>query len=426
MKIRNIHARQILDSRGNPTVEVDVELVDGSIGRAAVPSGASTGKHEAIEKRDGGQDYGGKSVMSVVKTIDKKIATSLKDLDADNQQAVDNQLIHLDGSPNKQNLGANATLAVSLATARAAAASQDIALFRYLSKFFPDRSPSLPLPMCNVINGGVHAAGSSDIQEYMLVPYGAKDFTTALRMLAEIYQQLKSLLKDQGLSTLVGDEGGFAPHLKTNHAALAMLVTAVQAAGYEPGKDVGFALDVAASEMFNMQTASYDFVCDKTSRDRAQMLAWYKELFAAYPIISIEDGLNQDDWSGWAELVEEFGQNRLVVGDDLLVTNIGRVRQAVEQKSATAVLIKPNQVGTLSETIATMQAAFTNNLQCIVSHRSGETEDTFIAHLAVASGCGLIKTGSVARGERTAKYNELLRISELLADNNLHSYFTHK
>lgn len=426
MKIRNVRARQILDSRGNPTIEVDIELVDGSIGRAAVPSGASTGEHEALEKRDGDAAFGGLGVMDAIQIIEKKIAPVIRGLEADNQTAVDQQLLHLDGTPNKQNLGANSILAVSLASAKAASVSLDVPLYVYLQKFFPDQKPCLPLPMCNVINGGAHAKGSSDIQEYMLVPHGAKRFGDALQMLAEIYHSLKLQLAANDLSTLVGDEGGFAPSVSSNHSALAFLMTAIQSAGYIPGRDVSIALDVASSELYDKKKDVYSFTCDGVQRNKMQLFAWYRELFAAYPIVSIEDGLNQDDWDGWRELVDEFGNQRLVVGDDLLVTNVERVKKAVQHKAASAVLIKPNQVGTLTETVAAMQEARKNGLQCIVSHRSGETEDTFIAHLAVASGCGLIKTGAVARGERTAKYNELIRIAETLPNTQLRNYFTHK
>lgn len=426
MKIRTVRARQILDSRGNPTIEVDIELVDGSIGRAAVPSGASTGEHEALEKRDGGAAFAGLGVMDAVRIVEKKIAPVVVGIEADNQQAIDQQLLHLDGTTNKQNIGANAMLAVSLAVAKAASVSLDVPLYVYLQKFFPDQQPSLPVPMCNVINGGAHAKDSSDIQEYMLVPHGAKNFNDALRMLAEIYHQLKTQLTENNLSTLVGDEGGFAPTVANNHSALTLLVTAIQAAGYKPGHDVSIALDVASSELYDKTTDMYDFRCDGTQRNKTQMLAWYRELFAAYPIVSIEDGLHQDDWGGWKDLVDDFGRNRLIVGDDLLVTNVERVKKAIQHKAATAVLIKPNQVGTLTETLAAMHEAFSNGLQCIISHRSGETEDTFIAHLAVASGCGFIKIGSVARGERTAKYNELIRIAETLPNRQFRNYFAHK
>ncbi len=426
MKIRTVRARQILDSRGNPTIEVDIELVDGSIGRAAVPSGASTGEHEALEKRDGGAAFAGLGVMDAVRIVEKKIAPVVVGIEADNQQAIDQQLLHLDGTTNKQNIGANAMLAVSLAVAKAASVSLDVPLYVYLQKFFPDQQPSLPVPMCNVINGGAHAKDSSDIQEYMLVPHGAKNFNDALRMLAEIYHQLKTQLTENNLSTLVGDEGGFAPTVPNNHSALTLLMTAIQAAGYKPGHDVSIALDVASSELYDKTTNMYDFRCDGTQRNKTQMLAWYRELFAAYPIVSIEDGLHQDDWGGWKDLVDDFGRNRLIVGDDLLVTNVERVKKAIQHKAATAVLIKPNQVGTLTETLAAMHEAFSNGLQCIISHRSGETEDTFIAHLAVASGCGFIKIGSVARGERTAKYNELIRIAETLPNRQFRNYFAHK
>ena len=415
MKIQTIHARQIFDSRGNPTVEVEIALVDGSIGRAAVPSGASTGEFEAVERRDGGKAFGGQGVSKVLETIEHKIAPLLIGVDATEQEVVDHLLIKLDGSKNKQTLGANATFAISLALARAAAASLDKPLFEYLQTMFPGQQPVLPMPMCNVFNGGAHALGSTDIQEFMVVPTGAKTFSAGLQMVSEVYQTLRSILREQKLSTLVGDEGGFAPEVKSNQAALNLIMQAIHAAGYKPGVDISLALDVAASELYHAKTLSYTFAKDNVRRDRQQLLEWYKELFAAYPIVSLEDGLEQNDWSGWRELVATFGKKQLIVGDDLLVTNAQRVQNAIDLKAATAVLVKPNQIGTLSETIETIRLAQANNLKCIVSHRSGETEDTFIAHLAVASGCGLIKTGSIARGERTAKYNELLRIAEQLA-----------
>lgn len=421
MDIIDIDFRQIFDSRGNPTIEADVFLSNGAAGRAAVPSGASTGEHEAWERRDGRQAYNGQGVQQVIQEAAQLIKPALLGKDASDQQAIDNKMIELDGTPNKSKLGANAILAVSMATARASADAQSIPLFTYLSSLFPDVTPRLPMPMCNVLNGGKHASHSSDIQECMIVPVGADSFTRAMQMVAEVYAALKKLLAKKQLSTLVGDEGGFAPQLSSNRAALDLLVESIKLAGYKPGQDVAVALDVAASELWDGKT--YNFSRDNVSLSTEELSDWYKQLLADYPIVSIEDGLDQNDWDGWQQLVQTFGSKTTLVGDDLLVTNPVRIQKAIDQKAVTAVLIKLNQIGTVSETITAMRLAQANGLACVISHRSGETEDNFIAHLAVASGCGLIKAGAIARGERTAKYNELLRIGETLTETKLSNPF---
>jgi len=408
-RIEKIRAREVLDSRGNPTVEAEVFLAGGHFGRAVVPSGASTGALEAIELRDGGGRYGGKGVLRAVEHVNERIAPAIAGMDATDQEAIDQAMLDMDGTPNKAELGANATLAVSLAAARAAAAGLGIPLFRYLG------GPSarvLPVPMLNVLNGGVHAANSVDIQEFMLVPAGFPSFRESLRAGVEIYHSLRKVLAGRGLSTNVGDEGGFAPNLAENRDALEVLVEAVEAAGYEPGGQVAFALDVAASEFYREGR----YMMEGRSLKSAEMAEYLGELVAAFPLISIEDGLAEDDWDGWELLTSQLGDRVQLVADDTFVTNEDLLRRGIDQGVANAILIKVNQIGTLSETLHTMELAEGNTYGRVVSHRSGETEDVFISHLAVATNAGQIKTGAPARGERTAKYNQLLRIEERLGD----------
>lgn len=416
MKIQNIHAREILDSRGNPTVEVDVNLEGNVLGRSAVPSGASTGSHEAHELRDGDvKRYGGKGVLQAVANVNGEISSTLIGLDTIDQALIDRALIELDGTQTKSRLGANALLGVSLATARASASSVQKPLYRYLQSLAGVDQVSLPMPLCNVINGGQHAAGSTDIQEFMVVPVGAKSFAHAVQMLAEIFHSLKAVLKEAGYSTTVGDEGGYAPAVqKGNSEALSLLSTAVTRAGFGLGTEVAFALDVAASELY--KDGKYELACEGKSLTSAEMIAWYEQLCAEYPIVSIEDGLAEDDWVGWQQLTQRLGDKVQLVGDDLLVTNTKFLERAIGEKSANAILIKVNQIGTLSETIEAVKMAQSAKFGVIISHRSGETEDTVISHIAVGLNAGQIKTGSVSRGERTAKYNELLRIAEELGD----------
>jgi enolase len=407
--IQSIRAREVLDSRGNPTVEAEVTLAGGSYGRAAVPSGASTGALEAIELRDGGARYGGKGVLRAVEHVNDRIAPAVVGMDATDQEAIDQVMLDLDATPNKAELGANAVLSVSLATARAAAGALGLPLFRYLG------GPSarlLPVPMLNVLNGGVHAANDVDIQEFMLVPAGLPTFGEALRAGTEIYHALKKVLGGRGLSTNVGDEGGFAPNLAANRDALEVLVEAVEAAGYEPGTQVSFALDVAASELY--REGRYQL--EGRSLKPEEMVEYLEGLVSGFPLVSVEDGLAEDDWDGWAVLTERLGSRTQLVGDDLFVTNEDLLQRGVEGGVANSILIKVNQIGSLSETLHTMELAERSGYGRVVSHRSGETEDTFISHLAVATNAGQIKTGAPARGERTAKYNQLLRIEEQLGD----------
>jgi enolase len=407
--IEVVGAREILDSRGNPTVEVEVVLEDGTLGRAAVPSGASTGAFEAVEVRDGGDRYGGKGVLSAVGAVIDRIGPAIaeKGIDATEQRILDQTLIDLDGTPGKSSLGANAILGVSLAVARAAATSNDLPLFRYLG------GPSahvLPVPMMNVINGGAHADSNVDIQEFMIAPIGASTFAEALRWGAEIYHVLKSVLKARGLNTAIGDEGGFAPSLGANREALDLLVEAISKAGFRPGEDIALALDVASTEFF--EAGVYTF--EGGSRDAGQMSDYYAELVDAYPIVSIEDPLAEDDWAGWTQITTRLGDRVQLVGDDLFVTNPERLARGIEQKAANALLVKVNQIGTLTETLDAVDLAHRSGYRCMMSHRSGETEDTTIADLAVAVDCGQIKSGAPARSERVAKYNQLLRIEEEL------------
>ncbi|MBQ7559899.1 MAG: phosphopyruvate hydratase [Synergistales bacterium] len=412
--IIGIHAREILDSRGNPTLEADVYLEDGSMGRAAVPSGASTGVHEALELRDKEARYNGKGVQHAVENVNEKIAPEILGMDADDQGALDRAMIALDGTEGKSNLGANALLGVSMANARAAAESHGLPLYTWLGGI---GGGLLPTPMMNVINGGAHADSTVDFQEFMIVPHNSKSFAEALRMGAEVYHALKSCVKGRGYSTGVGDEGGFAPNLKDNREALDLLMEAVNKAGYTPGNDVSFALDVASSEFFDTKQNKYIFTKSGGSEyTSAELVKLYEDLVANYPVISIEDGCAEDDWEGWAALTASLGKKIQLVGDDLFVTNPKILERGISQGIANAVLVKLNQIGTVSETLQVIQMAADSGYAAVVSHRSGETADTFIADLAVATRAGQIKTGSIARTDRIAKYNQLLRIEEELGD----------
>ena len=415
MKITDIRARQILDSRGNPTVEADVVLEDGTLGRAAVPSGASTGSHEAIELRDGGAAYGGKGVTQAVANVNGELREALLDCDAADQQAIDDTLINLDGTDNKGRLGANALLAVSLACAKASAAQQGIPLWRYVANLAETDAARLPLPMMNIINGGKHAAGSTDIQEFMIMPVGAETFSDCLRIGTEVFHALGKVLAERGYGTTVGDEGGYAPAVQHGNAeALELIVEAIEKAGYKPGADVVLALDVAASEL--LEGDHYQLHAEGKALSGADMVGFYRDLIERFPIVSIEDGLGEDDWDGWQQLQAELGKKLQLVGDDIFVTNPEFLRRGIAEKAANAVLIKVNQIGTLSETIEAVKMAHQAHWKAVISHRSGETEDTTIAHLAVGLNTGQIKTGSLSRTDRVAKYNELLRIEEALGD----------
>ena len=413
MEITKVIGREILDSRGNPTVEADVHLADGSLGRAAVPSGASTGEHEAVELRDGDKArYLGKGTRAAVKNIADHIAPALTGADAERQGSIDRLMLSLDGTPNKSKLGANAILAVSMAVARAAAASQQTPLYRYLGGV---HACLLPVPMMNILNGGAHADNSVDPQEFMIVPYGAERFSQALRWGAEVFHTLKGVLKKRGYSTSVGDEGGFAPNLKSNEEALQVVLEAITLAGYTPGEQIGIALDPAASEFYDASRKKYVFKkSDKSERNSEQMAGLWANWVRQYPIVSIEDGMAEDDWEGWELLTAMLGKNTQLVGDDLFVTNTARLSQGIARGIANSILIKVNQIGTLTETLDTMEMAAGAGYTSVVSHRSGETEDTFIADLAVATNAGQIKTGSASRTDRIAKYNQLLRIEEEL------------
>jgi len=407
--IEAVHARQILDSRGNPTVEVEVALDDGSLGRAGVPSGASTGAFEAVELRDGGPEYGGKAVTKAVDAVTEEIQDELLGHEADDQRLVDQALIDLDRTPGKSRLGANAIIGVSMAVARAAADSAGLQLFRYLGG---PNAHVLPVPMMNILNGGAHADSNVDVQEFMIAPVGAPTFTEALRWGAETYHALKSVLKQRGLSTGVGDEGGFAPDLEHNRAALDFIVEAIGKAGYTPGRDIALALDVAATELY--KDGAYLF--EGKAQTAEEMSAIYADWANNYPIVSIEDPLSEEDWAGWQTFTAAVGDRVQVVGDDLFVTNPERLRRGIAEKSANALLVKVNQIGTVSETFDAVNMAHRAGFACMISHRSGETDDTFIADLAVATNAGQLKTGAPARGERVAKYNQLLRIEEHLGD----------
>lgn len=411
MEIDSVQAREILDSRSNPTLEVEVVLAEGTVGVAAVPSGASTGVHEALELRDGDADrYGGKGVLKAAANVTQEIALSLVGVSCLDQAAIDDALIRLDGTPNKSRLGANAILGVSLAVAHAAANYLNLPLYRYLGG---PTARTLPVPFFNIINGGRHAPGGTDIQEFMVVPVGAKTFGDALRMGAEVYHSLHKVLADKELPTTVGDEGGFAPPLPKNEEAMNLLLAAIEAAGYRAGEQVAIAIDAAASEYY--RDGQYVFAREgRTFKDADEMVAFWKDWCGRYPIVSIEDGMAQDDWTGWWKLTAELGREVQIVGDDLLVTNVERIQKGIREGAANAVLIKPNQIGTLTETLAAIDTAKRGGWRAMISHRSGETGDTTIADLAVATGCGQIKSGAPARGERTAKYNRLLRIEEEL------------
>jgi enolase len=407
--IEAVGAREILDSRGNPTVEVEVILDDGTFARAAVPSGASTGAFEAVELRDGDKPYGGKGVQKAVSGVVQRIGPALEGLDADDQRLVDQTMIDLDGTPNKAELGANAILGASLAVARAAADSAGLPLYRYVGG---PNAHLLPVPMMNILNGGSHADSNVDIQEFMIAPIGAATFREALAAGAEVYHALKSVLKKKGLATGLGDEGGFAPDLDSNRAALDLIAEAVSTTGLTLGTDIALAMDVAASEFFD--SGSYAFEGGKKSAD--EMTAYYADLVTSYPIVSLEDPLNEDDWAGWKTLTDELGDRVQIVGDDLFVTNVERIQRGIDGGQANALLVKVNQIGSLTETLDSVDLAHRNRYRCMMSHRSGETEDTTIADLAVATNCGQIKTGAPARSERVAKYNQLLRIEEELGD----------
>ena len=406
--IENVCAREILDSRGNPTVEVDVLLDDGTVGRAAVPSGASTGVHEAVELRDGDKDrFGGKGVSKAVDNVNDTIADAIIGLDPTRQVEIDEAMIRLDGTPNKGRLGANAILGVSLAVAKAAALSIGLPLYQYLGGV---NAKELPVPMMNILNGGAHADNNVDIQEFMIMPVGADSFAEALRINAEIYQALKKVLKGKGLATAVGDEGGFAPNLESNEEALQVIVEAIEKAGYKPGEQVRLAIDTAASELF--EDGKYNLNGEGVVKTSAEMVEWYASLCEKYPIVSIEDGLAEDDWDGWKQLTDALGKKVQLVGDDLFVTNVERLKKGIEMGVANAILIKLNQIGTLTETLDAIEMAKRAGYTAIVSHRSGETEDTTIADVVVGTNAGQIKSGAPCRTDRVAKYNQLLRIEE--------------
>ncbi|OHO79880.1 phosphopyruvate hydratase [Corynebacterium sp. HMSC036E10] len=407
--IMHIFAREILDSRGNPTVEVEALLSDGSHGQAAVPSGASTGEHEAHELRDGDDRYDGKGVLKAVENVNETIADALIAFEADDQRLIDNTMIELDGTDNKKNLGANAMLGVSMAVAKAAAEAAELPLFRYIGG---PNAHTLPVPMMNILNGGAHADSGVDVQEFMIAPIGAETFAEALRMGTEVYHALKSVIKSKGLSTGLGDEGGFAPSVESTKAALDLIVEAIEKAGYKLGSDIALALDVASSEFF--ENGTYNFEGGQHSAE--EMIQVYADLVEQYPIVSIEDPLDENDWDGYVALTEKLGDKVQIVGDDLFVTNPKRLAEGIEKGAANALLVKVNQIGTLTETFDAVELAHRNGFRTMMSHRSGETEDTTIADLAVALSCGQIKTGAPARSERVAKYNQLLRIEQVLGD----------
>ncbi|MDH5805014.1 MAG: phosphopyruvate hydratase [Gemmatimonadota bacterium] len=412
--IIGIYGREIIDSRGNPTVEAEVILSSGVVGRAAVPSGASTGEHEAVELRDGDADrYGGKGVLKAIQNVNEVIAPRLEGMPADDQIGIDSAMVELDGTANKSNLGANAILAVSLAAARAAAAEAELPLYRYLGG---PMAHLMPVPMMNILNGGAHASNNVDAQEFMIAPVGAERFEDGLRMGVEVFHSLKKVLTEKKLSTAVGDEGGFAPTLPSNEAALEVIMTAIEKANYKPGEDIVITLDVAASEFF--EDGNYVFKkSDGSKKSADEMIELYKDWTSKFPIVSIEDGLHEDDWEGWQRLTEELGDKIQLVGDDLFVTNPERLGRGIEEGVGNAILIKLNQIGTLTETLNCVEIAKSSGYDSVISHRSGETEDTFIADLAVATGAGQIKTGSASRTDRIAKYNRLLRIAEELGEN---------
>jgi enolase len=411
-EIVDVHAREILDSRGNPTLECEVTVSSGSVGRAAVPSGASTGEHEAHELRDGEKNrYSGRGVRTAVENVRSKIAPRLVGLDASDQEGLDRLLIELDGTPNKRNLGANALLGVSMAAARAAAVAHGIPLYRYLGGA---NARTLPVPLMNILNGGAHADNNVDVQEFMVVPWGPPTFAEALRCGAEIFHALKNVLKGKGMATSVGDEGGFAPNLRSNFEALEVIAEAIHKAGYKLGQDVVLALDVAASELFDKKAGTYELEGESKKLDRAGLVQLYADWCSKFPIVSIEDGCAEDDWEGWKLLTQKLGATVQLVGDDLFVTNVERLQRGIDEAIANSILIKVNQIGTLTETLDCVRLAHRNGYRSIISHRSGETEDAFIADLSVACDSGMIKTGSASRSDRVAKYNQLLRIEEEL------------
>lgn len=415
MTITNLTALEILDSRGNPTVEAQLTLADGSTGRGMVPSGASTGSHEALELRDDDQArYGGKGVQTAVKHINTVIAPALQGMELSSQEEIDQTLLELDGTPNKAKLGANAILAVSMAATKAAAQSKNVPLHHHIATLFGNQTTdcTLPVPLMNVLNGGKHAANSSDMQEFMIVPFGAPSFSEAVRWGAEVFHALGSILKKQGHATTVGDEGGYAPTLSSNEAPLELILQAIESAGYKPGTEIGIALDPASSEFY--RDGLYNLALEQATLTSEQLIARYESWLQRYPIISIEDGLAEDDWEGTTNLTARIGATTQVVGDDLFVTNPTRLQAGIERQAGNSILIKLNQIGTVSETITTMNLAKTHGFTAIVSHRSGETEDTFIADFAVGAGCGQIKTGSLSRSDRVAKYNQLMRIEHSL------------
>ena len=417
--IEQVHGRQILDSRGNPTVEVDVLLKSGAAGRAAVPSGASTGEFEAVELRDGGDAWAGKGVSRAVANVNGELADAVSGLDPADQEALDRAMIDLDGTPNKARLGANAVLGVSLAAATAAAAEAGLPLWRYLGG---EAAHVLPVPMMNVLNGGAHADNRVDFQEFMVFPVGAASFSEGLQTGVEVFHALKKTLHDRGLSTAVGDEGGFAPDLESNEAALQMLIEGIEAAGHRPGEDVAIALDPATSEVF--EDGSYVLEHEGRSLDSQALVEYWSEMCSRYPIVSIEDGLDEEDWEGWKLLTDRLGDSVQLVGDDLFVTNTERLARGIQEGAANSILIKVNQIGTLTETLAAIKMAEEAGYTAVMSHRSGETEDTTIADLAVATGCGQIKTGAPSRSDRVAKYNQLLRIEEALGADATYGRFS--
>ncbi|MGL6021891.1 MAG: phosphopyruvate hydratase [Chitinophagaceae bacterium] len=412
-QILKVHARQILDSRGNPTVECDVILKSGVLGRAAVPSGASTGMHEAVELRDKGKKYMGKGVLKAVDNVNKIIAKKLIGENVFDQKGLDNMMIQLDGTPNKAKLGANAILAVSMAIAQAAAGEKKVPLYKYLDR----RANTLPIPMMNILNGGVHADNKIDFQEFMIMPVGAPSFSEALRWGTEVFHHLKTVLKKEGYSTNVGDEGGFAPDIQSNEEAIELVIKAIEVAGYKPGKQIAIALDAASTEMYDKETKTYTFYKSTQKKLTAdEMVKFWETWINKYPINSIEDGMAEDDWEAWKNLTTTIGASCQLVGDDLFVTNVKRLEQGIQQGIGNSILVKVNQIGTITETIAAVKMAQKNGYNSVMSHRSGETEDTTIADLAVALSCGQIKTGSASRTDRMAKYNQLIRIEEKLGD----------
>ena len=418
-KIIDVVGREILDSRGNPTVEVEVALECGAVGRAAVPSGASTGEHEALEMRDKDETrFGGKGVLLAVANVNDVIAPAVVDFDAMDQVGLDHSMLELDGTPNKSKLGANAILGVSLAAARAVAEACDLPLYRYLGGV---GARLLPVPMMNILNGGSHADNNVDIQEFMVVPVGFTQFDEALRAGVEIFHALKKVLKGRGLVTSVGDEGGFAPNLPSNQAALEAIMEAIEKAGYTPGTQIGLALDTAASEFYNKEKKLYELTGEGKTFNSEEIVGYYQDLIEKFPIVSLEDGMDEDDWDGWVALHKAIGDRVQIVGDDLFVTNTERLAKGIELGAANSILIKVNQIGSLTETLEAMAMAHRSGMTCMVSHRSGETEDSFIADLAVATGAGQIKTGSASRSDRLAKYNQLLRIADDLGDSQLYA-----